>query len=141
VQLRPARAGDADALARLAGELGYPTTPAQASARLVRLENTEGALIVAEGGGEVVGWVHVFVSPAFETDPSAEIGGLVVAAERRGAGIGALLVRAAEDWGRARGFAEIRVRSNVVRERTHRFYESAGYAERKRQAVFVKTLR
>jgi hypothetical protein len=32
------------------------------------------------------------------------------------------------------------VRSNVVRERAHRFYLREGYVERKRQVVFDKTL-
>jgi hypothetical protein len=33
------------------------------------------------------------------------------------------------------------VRSNVVRRDAHRFYLREGYAEQKRQAVFVKRLR
>jgi hypothetical protein len=34
----------------------------------------------------------------------------------------------------------MRVNSNVVRERAHRFYLREGYTERKRQAVFFKQL-
>jgi hypothetical protein len=34
----------------------------------------------------------------------------------------------------------MRVRSNVIRERAHRFYLREGYAEKKRQAVFLKQL-
>lgn len=34
----------------------------------------------------------------------------------------------------------MRVRSNVIRERAHRFYEREGYARIKAQAVFRKQL-
>jgi len=47
---------------------------------------------------------------------------------------------AAEQWARVHGFALMRVRSNVVRERAHRFYEREGYARVKTQAVFRKAL-
>jgi GNAT superfamily N-acetyltransferase len=75
-----------------------------------------------------------------EEVPFAELAGLVVGDSARSRGIGALLLRAAEDWARNRGFARLRVRSNVVRERAHRFYLREGYIERKRQVVFDKTL-
>jgi hypothetical protein len=34
----------------------------------------------------------------------------------------------------------MRVRSNVIRERAHEFYKREGYAEKKRQVVFEKSL-
>jgi hypothetical protein len=48
------------------------------------------------------------------------------------------LLAAAEAWAREQGFASMRVRSNVLRERAHRFYLREGYLEKKRQAVFLK---
>lgn len=88
----------------------------------------------------VLGWTHVVPRLQLEDAPFAELAGLVVDVGARGRGAGALLLRAAEDWARTQGFAQLRVRSNVVRERAHRFYLRAGYAERKRQVVFVKAL-
>lgn len=70
----------------------------------------------------------------------AELAGLVVDESVRGSGVGAALLAAAEDWARAQGFASMRVRSNVIRERAHRFYEREGYARIKAQAVFRKPL-
>ena len=52
---------------------------------------------------------------------------LVVDESRRGLGIGAALVDAALDWAAGQGFDTLRVRSNVVRERTHAFYERLGF--------------
>jgi hypothetical protein len=53
-------ADDAAALAALAEQLGYPTTPAQVAQRLAELDaSAEHAVWVAEGaGGRVAGWVR-----------------------------------------------------------------------------------
>jgi len=66
--------------------------------------------------------------------------GTTVLDAARSLGVGARLLAAAEAWSRDAGFARMRVRSNVVRERAHRFYVREGYVERKRQVVFEKDL-
>ena len=98
------------------------------------------ALLVAEAPAGLAGWIQVSVSRIFEAPSSAEIAGLVVDESRRGEGVGPLLLRAAEEWARGRGCAAIRVRSNVMRERAHRFYEREGYGRIKVQQVFEKPL-
>jgi GNAT superfamily N-acetyltransferase len=97
-------------------------------------------VLVAEEGAAVVAWIHVYGIHTLESDAHAEIGGLVVDAAHRGRQIGKALVAAAEEWAIQAGYRDIRVRSNVIRERTHRFYEREGYAIVKRQAAFVKDL-
>ena len=57
-----------------------------------------------------------------------------------GAGIGSRLVDAAERWAIRRGLARMRVRSNTVRERAHRFYARLGYVVVKTQSALDKTL-
>ena len=139
--IRPARIDDAAAIAVLSGQLGYPTTSEQMMPRLAAiLRRDDMAAFVAEVDGSVAGWLHMFGCERLESEPSAEIGGLVVADGLRGAGIGAQLIAAGERWARNRGYQLVRVRSNVIREDAHRFYERAGYAREKRQAVFVKLL-
>lgn len=91
--------------------------------------------------GEVVGWVDVGVAHHLQSEPRAEIGGLVVASEARGAGIGRLLVERAEGWARQRGLKSVVARSQIAREAAHRFYLREGYARTKTSAVFTKTLR
>jgi len=137
--IRAAEPRDVAAIAALAGELGYPSTAQDIVRRLAALDERDDAVLVAEDGGACIGWILVSVIASLEHDPFAEIRGLVVAAAHRGGGAGAALVRAAEEWGRGRGCAKVRVRSNVVRERAHRFYERLGYRVVKSQKVFDKT--
>jgi GNAT superfamily N-acetyltransferase len=88
----------------------------------------------------VVGWVHVFAQPMLVAEHTAEIGGLIVGEGYRSGGIGQRLLAAAEDWARAHGLTHLYVRSNVIRERAHRFYEREGYETTKRQRIFHKAL-
>lgn len=141
--LRDPRPDDAPAIAALAGELGYPTEPDVMRGRLQIVTAQEGELVlVAEPPeGDITGWVHVFGAVRLESPPYAEIGGLVVSAQARGGGIGHALLAAAEAWARDRGYGDMRIRSNVIRERAHRFYERCGYQSPKSQKVLVKPLR
>jgi GNAT superfamily N-acetyltransferase len=139
VTIRRAREADASAVASLCGELGYPIPAEQARTRIV--DDGEVVLLVADtGAGEVVGWIEVAPRRSVEFGEVAEIQGLVVTASIRGRDVGSRLLTAAERWAREHGFDRIRVRSNVIRERTHGFYLARGYSERKRQVVFDKPL-
>jgi GNAT superfamily N-acetyltransferase len=140
--LRAARLEDAPTLAVLATQLGYPTRSDEAEARLRDvLALPGGAVLVAEDeDGAVIGWIHVFGAHRIEAAPFAEIAALVVDETRRGRGTGAALVEAAAEWAVGHGFRNLRVRSNVVRERTHAFYERLGFARSKAQVVFVKPI-
>lgn len=140
MKIRTARPKDAAAIAVLATQLGYPTSPEQAEARLQDVLNRpEGAVLVAEGENEVpIGWIHIVGAHRIENDPFAEIVAMVVDESQRSQGIGAALVEAATGWAFGNGFKTVRVRSNVVRERTHAFYERLGFQRTKSQVVFVK---
>ena len=143
IRIRKARQSDAKRIAQLSGELGYPATPAEIAARLRQLTAaSKHAVIVAESNdaARVVGWIHVSVSYLLESDARAEVNGLVVAEGRRSAGAGAKLLEAAEEWARKRGCRGMNVRSNVIRERAHKFYERQGYEHYKTQKAFRKPL-
>lgn len=139
IHIRAAAPADAGSLARLSGELGYPADAETIARRLQDVvKNRAGAVMVAEVDGQVAGWAHVLPQRRLEYDANAELAGLVVDESARGAGIGRALLRAAEAWAGEHGYPELVVRSNVIRERAHRFYLREGYAEKKRQVVFVK---
>jgi GNAT superfamily N-acetyltransferase len=140
--IRMARSEDAAALAQLSTQLGYPADAGTIAARhaRVRAADVGEVFVAADAQGNVIGWAHVVPRLHLEEIPFAELAGLVVADTARSAGVGARLLAAAETWAKQHGFTRLRVRSNVVRERAHRFYLREGYAERKRQVVFEKDL-
>jgi GNAT superfamily N-acetyltransferase len=139
-EIAPATAADAAALGALCAQLGYAASAEAMARRLQGLDPVAHAVFVARCDATAIGWVHVAESRALEYEPCAELLGLVVDESRRGSGAGAALVAAAEQWARARGLAEMRVRSRDTRERAHAFYRRAGYQEWKRQVAFRKRL-
>jgi len=140
--IRVAMPADAEELAKLSGQLGYP---ADAAAMLRRLDGVmshqAGVVLVAvDPQGGVGGFAHIEPRRLLIAEPFAELAALVVSENSRGQHVGSALLAAAEGWAREQGFANMRVRSNVIRERAHRFYLREGYIEKKRQAVFLKQL-
>jgi GNAT superfamily N-acetyltransferase len=140
VTIRSAVSADAGPIAELSGVLGYPVSAESASARLEHLlARPVDAVFVAElDSAGVVGWIHGAEQELLETGRHCEILGLVVAANRRGQGIGRCLVAKVERWARERGLEQVSVRSNVARAESHPFYERLGYARAKTQHVYRK---
>jgi GNAT superfamily N-acetyltransferase len=142
LKIRRAKSGDAPRLAELAGQLGYPATADQLRQRMQRIQPaSQHAIFVAESPKDgVIGWLHVSRQPLLEVEMRAEVNGLVVAEGQRSLGAGARLLAAAEEWARKRGCKGMSVRSNVIRERAHKFYERNGYEHYKTQKSFRKSL-
>lgn len=140
--IRPATLADAPAIAALAGELGYPTSSRDAGSRLQNvLHDSEQAVFVAEAlSSGVIAWIHVFVARRLLAAPFSDVGGLVVAQDFRGSGIGQQLVDTALTWTHDQGISSIRIRTNVVRESAHGFYEALGFRREKSQHVYIKEI-
>jgi GNAT superfamily N-acetyltransferase len=88
----------------------------------------------------VIGWLHVSVTFLLEVPLRAEVNGLVVSEGHRSRGAGAELLQAAERWAQSRKCLSMSVRSNVIRDRAHKFYERHGYEHYKTQKAFRKPL-
>ena len=142
LRIRRAKLQDALRLAELATQLGYPSTAAHLRQRLRQISPaSQNAVFVAEAkGAGVVGWLHVSKQALLESDIRAEVNGLVVKEGHRSLGAGARLIASAEDWARKHGCKYMSVRSNVIRERAHKFYERNGYEHYKTQKSFRKPL-
>ncbi len=139
--IRPMQASDVERVADLTTQLGYPATGSDIARRFDRIRGEQNhAVLVADEGGTAIAWIHVTVHPYLENDASAEIMGLVVADGHRGRGIGKALVDAAESWAAAQGCRALRVRSRIVRERAHAFYERSGFHRIKTQHCFEKAI-
>lgn len=138
--IRVATPADAGGLAQLSGQLGYPADAATALRRLegVTVHHAGVVLVAIDAQGALSGFAHIEPRHLLIAEPFAELAALVVSEMARGQRVGSALLAAAEAWAREQGFTSMRVRSNVLRERAHRFYLREGYTEKKRQAVFLK---
>ena len=140
--VRPARMCDCSGMAELAGQLGYQCTPEEIGERLKDMQelNQYGVFVFELPKGQLAGWIGVYLFRSVETGTWAEINGLIVDHRMRCQGIGKALLNAAELWARSVGCQTISVRSNVTRDRAHRFYEGNGYGHVKTQKEFHKGL-
>jgi ribosomal protein S18 acetylase RimI-like enzyme len=116
-------------VAELLGELGYPSTPAQAAARLERIASDPTTwLVVAELDGEIAGFGVLHVQNLVERDePGVEVAGIVVGERFRRRGVGELLMQALEDEARTRGGKTMVLNTAHRRADAHAFYEALGY--------------
>ena len=142
IKIRRARLSDAAALATLSGQLGYPSSGRQMTARLkAALRERNGVCYLAESKEHgIIGWAHISVTPLLEVDRRAELNGLIVDERVRSHGVGAMLLAAAEQWAKKMRCVGVSVRSNVLRERAHEFYLRNGYEHYKTQKAFRKSL-
>ena len=139
IVLREMNKGDVPAVAALSGQLGYPSTDDAVASRWRHLSTQPcDRVVVAVLGGTVVGWIHLHVWVGLESGPDVEVGGLVVDERHRGAGVGRVLMKEAEEWARQRNCRRVRLRSNVARTAAHLFYQRIGYRIFKTQYAFEK---
>ena len=128
IAVRTAKASDCRALQRLIGQLGYEVTEAQVAERLTDMEREGRLVLVADLDGEVVGCLSTSVMRVLHRPaPVGRISMMVVDSAVRGRGIGAELVRSAEEALVAGGCQLVEITSNLARIDAHRFYERLGY--------------
>lgn len=136
MRVRKARAEDWPGVAALLAELGRPDvrgTPEETAAREVflgYLDRPDAMAVVAERAGKVVGFLDVeFRTRLNFTTPQAWIPDLIVSELQRSEGIGAELLRWAEEIARDRGCWGMALESANWRERAHTFYEREGWTD------------
>ena len=138
VNIRKVKISNSVALAKLSGELGYPTTTEEMESRFDKvLSIPDNGIYVAELDS-IVGWIHVALIQTLESNAFVEICGIVVSESHRGSGIGTRLIAVAESWAREKECYQLRVRTNIVREKTRMFYQQVGFQLKKTQDVFDK---
>jgi GNAT superfamily N-acetyltransferase len=134
--------GDAERVALLSEQLGYPVTIDEISTRFARITATPGNVIyVALNTARIaIGWIHVHAIERLEFERYAEIGGIVVDESSRGLGVGRALMASAESWALAQGFRRVRLSSGAQRTEAHQFYERINYANIRTSFRFERIL-
>jgi len=129
--LRSASLIDADDVATLLSELGYPCDRLEAAQRIAAItENDRQALVVARSEGMVSGLValdFMYYLPLGTT--TCRITALVVTPAARGQGLGRQLLREAERRARTGGAARLELTSGSQRTDAHAFYKACGFGD------------
>jgi ribosomal protein S18 acetylase RimI-like enzyme len=138
--LRGAVPADADDVAALLTQLGYPCEAADAAERIATvLHNDRQALILARSRGAVCGLLaldYMYYLPLGTT--TCRVTALVISPDAQGHGLGRLLLRDAERRARSGGAARLEVTSAAQRTEAHAFYRACGFTDG--AARFVKLL-
>jgi ribosomal protein S18 acetylase RimI-like enzyme len=129
VTLRPAREADAERVAPLMAELGYPSTVEDVQDRLRSSLNSQtSGRLVAQADSEVIGMMSMELIPYFPTGSTiCRVTSLVVSSRHRSRGVGEKLMAAAAKFARERGCSGIEVTSADRRVDAHRFYQRLGF--------------
>jgi GNAT superfamily N-acetyltransferase len=150
--IRKAELEDAPALAGLIRGLGMfaHITAESADAtdeRVARhlslcLADDSHSVYVAEGGGEIVGYIAIHWLPyLILAGPEGYISELFIAESARGQGVGVALLETAEAEARQRGCSRLMLLNMRQRESYQRgFYSKHGWEERSDAANFVRKL-
>ncbi len=126
--IRRATAADAEAIATLFTDEGYPAGPSDIVERLARFSSDHSQVLVAEGDGVVLGFVALHALPRFEHDDRiVRLLALVVDAGARERGLGRALIAAAEDVATELGAAFTEITAAHHRPEARRLYEALGY--------------
>ena len=140
LDLRNASPADADDVAALLNELGYPCERIDAFDRIATIiDNDRQALVLARHAGAVCGLVALdFMYYLPLGTITCRVTALVVTPTAQGLGIGRQLLKEAERRARAGGAARIELTSGSQRTEAHAFYRACGYKDS--SVRFVKQL-
>ncbi|MET0328568.1 MAG: GNAT family N-acetyltransferase [Luteimonas sp.] len=129
--LRSASAIDADDVAALLSEMGYPCTLPEARERIQLITaNDRQALVLARSGGRVCGLIaldFMYYLPLGST--TCRITALVVTSDAQGNGLGRQLLKEAERRARFAGAARLELTSGSQRADAHAFYKACGFSD------------
>lgn len=131
MRIRKATGDDAPALARLLGELGYPTDADELVDRLERYE-TKGAgrVLAVVDGDQVVAFAAVELRyPIHHASPTGYVSSLAVSSTCRRRGVGGLLLSGVEAFARDAGCSRVVVTSAEHRADAHAFYPARGWRQ------------
>lgn len=129
--LRNAVLADADDVARLLTEMGYPCEIDDAIERIDSiLANDRQALVLARRDGAVCGLIALdFMYYLPLGTVTCRVTALVVTPTAQGLGIGRSLLKEAERRARSGGAARIELTSGSQRTEAHAFYRACGYSD------------
>lgn len=140
LEVRPVQPADAQAVARLLSELGYPCEARDAAERIRAIQDDpRQQLLLALDAGRGCGLLGLDVLYYLPLGaPTCRITALVVDPHAQRRGVGRRLVREAERRARQAGATRLELTSAAHRAEAHAFYRALGFGEGALR--FVKSL-
>jgi aminoglycoside 6'-N-acetyltransferase I len=147
VVIRPVEPGDAVVWERMRTAL-WPDDSGSHAAEIARFfsagrRNPLEVLLACSGAGAPLGFVELSIRPYAEgcdTDRVAFVEGWYVEPAYRSRGVGAALMRAAEEWGRASTCTELASDTQLWNESSIAAHKALGFEEVERLVAFRKSL-
>ena len=145
--IRPVERPDAAVWERMRTAL-WPDSSGSHSTDIARFFSTQRnepleVLLACSGAGAPIGFVELSIRPhavGCTTDRVAFVEGWYVAPDHRRRGVGAALIRAAEEWGRANTCTELGSDTQLWNESSINAHKALGFEEVERLVAFRKSL-
>ncbi len=139
ITVRPAQKEDCSEITHLTNQLGYPSTLEKICEIMdLVLAHNDHQVFIAEKENTIVGYIHLIQSMRIGSNPFVEIAAFIIDESSRSIGVGSSLIRESERWTSGLGFKDIRIRSNIIRQEAHDFFQNRGFQNIKTQEVFSK---
>ena len=139
ITVRPAHKEDCSEITHLTNQLGYPSTLEKICEIMdLVLAHNDHQVFIAEKENTIVGYIHLIQSMRIGSNPFVEITAFIIDESSRSIGVGSSLIRESERWTSSLGFKDIHIRSNIIRQEAHDFFQKRGFQNIKTQEVFLK---
>jgi len=140
ITIRTASILDAEQLAFLVRQMGYPTSVEQMKSRLQPiLSNSDYCVFISQAEQFINGMIGVIKNYSFALDnPYGTITMLIVDSDSRNKGVGKALVKEAESWLESQSIKAFVINSGNDNLDAHRFYQRLGYSSKGLR--FVKSM-
>jgi len=128
INIQVAQVEDAEAIAHLLHQLGYPVSIAEAAERIKKYNQPSYTLWVAKKENITVGFIALHIYEVLHLPaPEGRILSFCTDEKVHGEGVGTFLLNEAENYFKENGCYKIVLNSNLRRTETHQYYTNRGY--------------
>jgi N-acetylglutamate synthase-like GNAT family acetyltransferase len=139
VTIRSAQKEDCSGINQLTNQLGYSSSFEKICEIMdLVLDHTDHQVYIAEKDNSIIGYIHLIQSIRIGSSPFVEIAAFIIDESARSIGVGSSLIKETENWASGLGLKDIRIRSNIIRQEAHKFFQNRGFQNIKTQEVFLK---
>ncbi len=139
ITIRSAQKEDCAGITELTNQLGYPSTLEKICEIMdLVLAHEDHQVYIAEKDNKIIGYIHLIRSMRIGSNPFVEIAAFIIDESSRSIGVGSSLIKETENWTSGLGLKDIRIRSNIIRQDAHNFFQNRGFQNIKTQEVFQK---